>query len=71
MGKVIDSYGSTKIIELKDGSLVKVIDPPDEPRFSLHIHSHPGGVTISSYDKATGKPLSNFDGTPQRFTWER
>ena len=66
MGKVVDSYGFTKIVQLRDGSLDKIINVPGDP-YSIHVHYHPGGITISTYDKATGKPLTNFDGTPQRF----
>lgn len=52
----------------KDGTQIKIIDIEGD-RYQLHLHRHPGGLTMSLYDKATGKPALNHDGTPQRFTW--
>ena len=69
MGKVIGEYGFTKILQYGDGSIGKIINPPDEPGFSLHIHHHPNGVTISSYDRRSGQPLLGPGGEEQRFTW--
>jgi hypothetical protein len=59
---------NTIIKTLNNGAQVKIIDIAGDP-YQMHLHPHPGGWTMSLYDKATGKPALNFDGTPQRFTW--
>ena len=57
----------SKILTYSNGTKGKIID--DGGRFQIHLHRYPGGLTISNYDKNTGEPARNFDGTPQRFTW--
>ena len=57
----------TEIKTYSDGTRGKIID--DGGAFQIHLHRFPGGLAISNYDKKTGGPALNFDGTPQRFTW--
>ena len=60
--------GNSVIKDLRNGSRVKIIEAGNGTE-QIHLHKHSGGMTISLYDKFTGQPKSNFDQTPQRFTW--
>jgi hypothetical protein len=60
--------GDSVIKKLSDGSVVKIIEAGNGTE-QIHIHHHKNGDTISLYDKKTGAPAKNYDGTPQRFTW--
>jgi hypothetical protein len=60
--------GDSRIKQYRDGSMGKIIEAGDGTQ-QIHLHSYPGGFTISLYDKRTGSPVPNYDGTPQRFSW--
>ncbi len=53
----------------KDGNPIKIIESGKGTE-QIHVHRHPGGLTISRYDKSTGKVVRDKDGNPERFTFE-
>ncbi len=61
--------GKSTIIQDRFGNPDKIIESGQGTE-QIHVHRHPGGLTISRYDKSTGQVMRDKDGYPERFKYE-